>query len=578
VGRRLAWGIGIALAAGAAAPAGAAADTYTVTNSSDGAGSLRDQIAAASAHPGPDTVDFAPSVSFVVVQDSPIPVTGEVTVTGPGQDKLRILGFQTSAFTVASTADASFEKLSVTNSRNVGGAGGAFANDGKLTLTKVTLESNGSRAVGGAGGKGGGVYNTGTLAVADSTFTSNGAGAEAGPDGGQGGAIYNSGTATIDRSTLTSSVVNGGPSFTGHGGTAEGGAIYNTGTLALTDSTIAKSQANGGSDPNFPSGFAIGAGISNQGGGKLTIRNSTLNGNDATGYGSPTTGAAFGGAIENGGAASLDIRNSTIANNTASSYNGPGARSGGGGIDNTSTAESTITGTTFSGNAAGRGATIASERATLTLRSSILADARDLDGNPAANCADPTLQSAGYNIESTDSCRLRGTGDQVNTDPGLRKLTDNGGPTQTMAFGLGSPAVDQGVAAGVDSDQRGAKRPVVFPDVKQPTGGDGTDVGAYELQTQPGDTGRKIDGRARKRTVTAGRETCITFKARRKVHGEVRGPLRNVTLTFAGESRVTGRKGKVRICRAFQKPGVLTATFTKNTFKPDTARVRVVAP
>ena len=564
------------MVAAAALPSAASADTYTVTNYFEGDGSLRNQIAAAEAHPGPDTVAFAPSLTKVIVQGQITIDDPALTVTGNGRTKPEIWAIGDRGFSLTSAAVATFQHMSITEGRPRGN-GGNFLNEGTLTLDDV-LVTGGVAVAGGTTGQGGGVYNTGTLHVQDSSIEGNGARADNGPDGGQGAGIYNAGTATIERSSVSSNRVSGGGSFSGQGGTGAGGGIYNTGTLAITDSTIAKNEAAGGSDPNFPSGFAHGAGIENAGSGKLTIRNTTLNGNQAIGFGGSTSGATWGGAIANGGAASMDIQNSTFANNTAYSNVGAGARSFGGAIDNDSTAESTITGATFSGNAARKGATIQADRATLTLKSSILDGGQDLAGNPAANCGGPTLNTAGYNIESTDSCGLRkSSNDQVNTDAGLRKLTDNGGPTETIAFGLSSPALDMGVDGGVESDQRGAKRPVVFPDVTQPAGGDGSDVGAYELQSLPGDTGRRIDARARKRTVSAGRETCITFKARRKVHGQVRGPLRNVTVEFGLETKTTGRKGKVRFCGSWDKPGTVTAQFSKNTFKPATVSVRVVA-
>ena len=66
-------------------------------------------------------------------------------------------------------------------------------------------------------------------------------------------------------------------------------------------------------------------------------------------------------------------------------------------------------------------------------------------------------------------------GNQVGVaNPGLGALTNNGGPTQTIALLPGSPAVDAGSNAldGLEFDQRGLAR--VF---------NGTiDIGAYELQ------------------------------------------------------------------------------------------------
>ena len=56
---------------------------------------------------------------------------------------------------------------------------------------------------------------------------------------------------------------------------------------------------------------------------------------------------------------------------------------------------------------------------------------------------------------------------------------------------FGSPAIDKGTSNGLTghltTDQRGAGFPRTFDDPATPnaTGGDGTDIGAFELQTAP---------------------------------------------------------------------------------------------
>jgi hypothetical protein len=61
-------------------------------------------------------------------------------------------------------------------------------------------------------------------------------------------------------------------------------------------------------------------------------------------------------------------------------------------------------------------------------------------------------------------------------------LQDNGGPTLTQALFSASPAIDRGLSSGA-TDQRGLPRPVDDPSIPNATGGDGTDTGAFELQT-----------------------------------------------------------------------------------------------
>jgi len=56
-----------------------------------------------------------------------------------------------------------------------------------------------------------------------------------------------------------------------------------------------------------------------------------------------------------------------------------------------------------------------------------------------------TVTSLGYNISSDDAGGfLIGPGDQINTDPMLGPLQNNGGPTLTHALLPGSPAIDAG--------------------------------------------------------------------------------------------------------------------------------------
>jgi hypothetical protein len=72
-------------------------------------------------------------------------------------------------------------------------------------------------------------------------------------------------------------------------------------------------------------------------------------------------------------------------------------------------------------------------------------------------------------------------------NPGLdwKGLRSNGGPTQTVALLTGSAAIDKGTSVGLTStlttDQRGLPR-TVDKTAANATGGDGTDIGAFELQ------------------------------------------------------------------------------------------------
>ena len=61
-------------------------------------------------------------------------------------------------------------------------------------------------------------------------------------------------------------------------------------------------------------------------------------------------------------------------------------------------------------------------------------------------------------------------------------MQDNGGPTFTRALLAGSPAIEGGNSSGSNTDQRGLSRPVDSPAIANATGGDGSDIGAYEVQ------------------------------------------------------------------------------------------------
>jgi hypothetical protein len=84
------------------------------------------------------------------------------------------------------------------------------------------------------------------------------------------------------------------------------------------------------------------------------------------------------------------------------------------------------------------------------------------------NCGGP-IDSNGHNVAVDGSCGLAGAGDRANVDPLLAPLADNGGPTDTLALRVGSPAIDAGDACPA-GDQRGSSR----------AQGKTCDAGAYE--------------------------------------------------------------------------------------------------
>jgi CSLREA domain-containing protein len=124
-----------------------------------------------------------------------------------------------------------------------------------------------------------------------------------------------------------------------------------------------------------------------------------------------------------------------------------------------------------------------------SLRNSIVA------GNGAAPRGDTqgTITSLGYNIigKTTDNTGnpmttiTATTGDQFDVGAAavnLQPLASNGGPTPTHALGAGSIAIDRGERSGATIDQRGELRPCDQASVSNATGGDGADIGAFEVQ------------------------------------------------------------------------------------------------
>jgi CSLREA domain-containing protein len=172
----------------------------------------------------------------------------------------------------------------------------------------------------------------------------------------------------------------------------------------------------------------------------------------------------------------LLVSGSTI---TANSVDSSLAGSGGGGIDAhgyTSIAGSTIAANTAESDdnlARGGGIRFTAQ---LAVTGSILADNSAEGGSPQCHAegggAAPT--SAGFNVvESTSGCGITLASSDVTADPALGPLTDNGGPTPTLAILPSSQAANLGPAgAGCSgSDQRGAPRGA----------GGSCDAGSYEI-------------------------------------------------------------------------------------------------
>jgi CSLREA domain-containing protein len=123
-------------------------------------------------------------------------------------------------------------------------------------------------------------------------------------------------------------------------------------------------------------------------------------------------------------------------------------------------------------------------------------------GSPVANLGNASgaggrIHSYGYNLSSDNGAGyLTNTRDQINTDPLLdpNGLQNNGGPTQTIRLLSGSPAIDQGYSYSpgenitLTTDQRGWPRPSDNSSIPNATGGDGSDIGAVEMDLRQSGT------------------------------------------------------------------------------------------
>src|SRR5213083_2498585 len=206
-----------------------------------------------------------------------------------------------------------------------------------------------------------------------------------------------------------------------------GGGIYNLeSALTVISCALAGNSALGQQ--------GSGGGIFSNGGGaggnaSLTIINSAFSGNAAT----------TGGAVGNNGSsgiANLTISNSTLSGNSASFV--------GGGVDDhtaSGTATVTITNSTLSENTSSNISMF--KGGMLDIGNTVLKAAVSGVNLEIAKLA--TVTSRGYNVSSDNGGGfLTGPGDQINTDPMLGPLQDNGGPTFSHALLPGSPAINAG--------------------------------------------------------------------------------------------------------------------------------------
>ncbi len=317
---------------------------------------------------------------------------------------------------------------------------------------------------------GGGVFNTGLLIASGLTIFGNGV-------NGNGGDLSNSGAAI-----LTNSAITGGFAF------HEGGGINNTGSALLTNCSVVGSFAtdNGG-------------GISSSG--VLELTNSTLALNQTQGDGGGLFVGGQGAILSrctlysnlaaNGGGLRISSAQSLIT--YASTFSGNQATGKGGAIYNSAIVQSFLCNSTFYGNTAAQGGGFYDDAPGRQLIVTDNIFAGSANGNLVFE--HPGIMNYGYNLADDDGGgMLTDANDILNTNPLLGPLQDNGGLTLTHALASNSPAINKGrnlIGSLLDGlyggrgDQRGFTRPVVLPGIPNAPGGDGSDIGAFEVQFAP---------------------------------------------------------------------------------------------
>jgi hypothetical protein len=305
--------------------------------------------------------------------------------------------------------------------------------------------------------EGGGIYvEAANLTLRDVALVGNVA------DFGGALALADGSNAVLERCTLS-------------GNTAEyGGAVktgrYGTNQVVLRQSTVRDNRAD-----------VDGGGIWHASG-SLRLEQSTLSGNLA--------GRNGGAVVMREGDVTID--RSTLSGNRAAS---------GGALYNYVYATLTLVSSTVTGNFAAQAGGLFSvsgvDRLTNTILAGNTASATPgTDDCRVASTSWDATSSGGYNVTSP------GTGcAYIPTMPGDRLvpasqlfqtvlfyyLDDNGGPTRThrlldpAATGQPNPALDGGTCAET-ADQRGLTRPVDLASTANAAGGNGCDIGAFEMQ------------------------------------------------------------------------------------------------
>lgn len=442
------------------------ADTILVTSTADDGspGTLRAALAASN---DGDVIDATGVSGTILLTAGELLVEKSVDILGPGPANLTIDGDQISrVYSIAPGLAVTIDGFKIVNGVASGAptgspnrGGGIYNGHSSLRVSNCTIADCSATELGGGIYNDGAVAGNATLTVLATLLINNSA------DGGGGifstGGLGGEATLIVADSWL---IDNTAIEF------GSGGGIFNTDSkLNVSDSTLSGNLAGGSGGGIFHLGPS----------GNATVTRCTLSGNLASDLG--------GGICTQSG--TLAIADSTLSGNSALR---------GGGIINVGsegrTATLAVANCTLSGNAATDGGGIANRDlgqsgATVDIGNTIV-KASALGANFSANVAG-SVTSRGFNLCSDDgSGFLTALGDQINTDPMLGPLADNGGPTRTHLPLPGSPSIDQGLSNTIggltsDFDQRGFARSGDDPVIVNAPFGDGTDIGAVEVGAEP---------------------------------------------------------------------------------------------
>ena len=463
--------------------------------------SLRAAIMEANALAGMDIIVLPEGIFTLTIEGTQedkcltgdLDIQSSIMIQGAGWNLSVIDGNRIDrAFHIEGNMDVSLFDLTIRNGKTpdggappaltVGGSGGGILNrfatlnieNCKIINNETGKGGESSTGYGSPGGYGGGIYNKqGTVSVKNSSISNNRAGnggnGSYGGSGGCGGGIHNcsNSSLTLQNCEISQNRTGGGglgEGFGKEGNCGDGGGISNSGELTVIDSTIRENYCGEGSG-NWLVGS--GGGIFNSSSGSSEISKSLIIGN-ISGWGNG------GGICNNNG--QVTLRNCTLFNNRPKRH----SAGVGGGIYNSG--EMSLLNCTVYKNSSYynvfRGGGGIYNDSIVKVKNTIIAD--NYTDSFLDDCSGE-ITSQGYNlITTTAGCTIGGdeTGNIYGSNPLLRALADNGGPTMTHRLLPASPAVDAGHPSDFEeTDQRGVLRPKDGDGI----GGARSDIGAFEL-------------------------------------------------------------------------------------------------